>query len=402
MLPRELWLLIHAQLEPPTFQSLALTCKWQFEEYKDLEEIFFKALEKFLETVPARHTLVNVPKTYDPDFITNWTGNSYLFPLTVREEAVKFTIHTDAPKKEDIASLSSPLNKKVHFNFQNRPKLRYVVDFEQWNVSAVELGDHARNTSRNSHHRLVLDHKTNQIDEISIEEGEHLSVVWKKPDPKDNLEIGTPIEAPLLDNFFSCWLSDRPKSAHDVFFYAQSEFFDNVLVYYVNWKALRLDLVSKGCHPFDAQPMAMKNSMYSGICNAHFLYFTQDAICVRNIVSGKLMIHLCQEPQLIHYDNRYFIFADNSGEYVVDVVRGEVSPLSPRQVLRAVPSIHMVSVTEEKGVECWVPGWASLGQLKAGESKAMTEGFYFGRVQDDEVVFGPDVYDDIIGGEEAD
>lgn len=342
--------------------------------------------------IPAVHTLANPPKSYDPDFWRGWFGSYFMKILEPSGDAVPFTIHFDAPSKDDIASLSSQLNKKVHFNFQNRPKLRYIVDFEHWNVSAVELGDHVRNTNRNSEHRLVLDHISNQLDEVCIEnDGQGLKVVWKKPNPKDNLSIETPVVPPLLDGIFTCWLSDRPKSVHDIFFYAQSDFFDNTLVYYVDWRTLSLIPVSKQCYPFDSHPMAMKNSLYSGICNGNFLYFTQDTIYIRNILSDSLMLLSCREPQLIHYDNRYFIYIDDNGEYVVDVLRGKVNTLTPRNILKAIPSIHMVSITEEKGVECWIPGWASLGQLKAGESKAMTAGFAYGCIENGEVIFRRDM-----------
>lgn len=391
MLPRELWLLIHPLLDGPSFQALALTCKWQWQQYKQAEDLFFR----LLSAIPAAHTLVDPPKSYDPDFWPDWIGHHFMTFLEPSGDTVPFTIHKDAPSKEDIATLSSVANKKVHFNFQNRPKLRYIVDFELWNVSAVELGDHVRNTSRNSEHRLVLDHETNQLDEICIQEDQQrLRVVWKKPNPKDNLSIDMPMGPPLLEGVWNCWLSDRPKSAHDVFFYAQSDFFDNILVYYVNWKTLSLNLVSKRCYPFDSYPLAMKNSLYSGICNGHFLYFTQDAIYVRNIISGSVLLLCCREPQLIHYDNRYFIYADDNGEYVVDVLKGEVNTLSPKNILKAIPSIHMVSITEEKGVQCWVPGWASLGQLKAGESRSMSAGLHFGRIDNGELVFNYDVAED--------
>ncbi|KAG5366245.1 hypothetical protein CJU89_0661 [Yarrowia sp. B02] len=385
MLPRELWLLVHPLLDGPSFQALAQTCKWQFQQYKQEEEVFLA----LMATIPAKHTLVDPPKSFDPYYFPDWFGRYYMTLLELSGDSMPFTIHTGPPCKEDIATLSSSANKKVHFNFQNRPKLRYIVDFEQWNVSAVELGDHVRNTSRHSEHRLVLNQETNELDEIAIENGPNgLCVVWKKPNPKDNLCIQMPRSPPLLEGVFNTWLSDRPKTAHDVFLYAESEFFeDNILVYYVNWEMMHLELVSKRCYPFDSYPLAMKNSLYSGICNGHFIYFTQDAIYVRNIVSGSVMLLCCQEPQLLHYDNRYFIYTDDNGEYVVDVVKGEVHTLSPRNILKAIPSIHMVSITEEKGVECWVPGWASLGQLKAGQSKTMSEGLYFGRIDNGELVF---------------
>lgn len=385
MLPRELWLLVHPLLDGPSFQALAQTCKWQLQQYIQTEEAFFK----LVDSIPAPHTLVHPPRCYDPDFWPDWHGHYFMTLLTPNGKTMPFSIHTSAPSVEQIATLSSSANKKVHFNFQNRPKLRYIVDFEKWDVSVVELEDHVRNTSRRSHHRLVLDHDTNRIDEICIQDDQDgLRVTWKKPNPKDNLSIHMPLEPPLLDGLFGCWLSDRPKTAHDVFFYAQSDFFDNILVYYVNWKTMSLDLVSKRCYPFDSYPLAMKNSLFSGICNGHFLYFTQDAIYIRNILSGSVMLLCCREPQLLHYDNRYFIYQDNSGEYVVDVLHGEVYDMSPRGILKAIPSIHMVSITEEEGVSCWIPGWASLGQLKAGESKKMSEGMYFGRIENGELVFG--------------
>lgn len=383
--PAEIWLHIRTYLDGPSHRAMSEVSRWHYEEYTKSSEEFLRALE---ETVPVPSSLIDRPLGYEPGYIYDWQQNTST-PFERLDDPVWFRAYTMPQHHADRRASST----KIHFNFQNRPRTRYVVDFEKWEVAAMEMPPHTRNTNRESSHRLILNNETNALEEVSLEDDDNgeLHIIWKTSHAETSIKV--PWE--LYDRQ-DCWLADRPKSIDQIVFYARYWGREENLTraFYVNWKTKSLDYFCC-CNTTDFRQMAMKNSLAVAMCNGYFISTFNFGFVLSNTATADKSVFPSDRPHLVYYDNRYVIYRDEEGDFILDVKQRTIRPLAPKNVLKAIPSIHAISITEKDGALCWVPGWTSLGLLKPGTSKPMIEGLVFGYVRDGEVLYPTEDYNDV-------